>query len=93
MKLYETMAGFKILCNPRLVEGRMLRFPRSKKRRIRRKRAKRPGNMEWRPCASVMFDDVNKLVIGHPETILRLKAKIAESARVAGVSLPDSITV
>lgn len=92
MKLYEAMAGFRFFENPRLVEGRQLRFPRSKRRRIRRKWAKRPGNMEWRPCPGVMYDDVNKVVIGHPDTILRLKARIAESARNACVS-PNSLTV
>lgn len=74
------MSGFKFVENPRMVTGRMLRPPRSKKYRIRKKFANRPGNMVYTPAAGLFYMHAQRVVIGHPVTIAALKARIAESA-------------
>lgn len=74
------LSGFKFIENPRMVKGRMLRQPRSKKYRIRKKFANRPGNMAYSPAEGLFYMKAERIVIGHPAMIAALKAKIAASA-------------
>lgn len=74
------MSGFKFIENPRMVTGRPLRAPRSKKYRIRKKWANIPGNMVYTPVTGLFYLNAERIVIGHPVTIAALKARIAASA-------------
>ena len=70
------LAGFKVLTNPYMAttEYRQVRFPRSKKRRIRRKWAKQAKNFRTVDVANV-FAMGNTLVM-HPATLEKLKEKL-----------------
>ena len=81
MRLYQAMEGFNFISDVSLVLARQIRFPRSKRRRIRRKWARRRDNNEFTPSPSVFYCEAQKTVIAHPATIIALKAKIAESER------------
>ncbi len=83
MKLYEMFIGYTFLEDPRRLLARQIRFPRSKRRRIRAKWARRTENHAFRPSDDVTIAPKEKFVIAHPATLLTLKAKIAESERKA----------
>lgn len=78
MKLIEGLIGFKLVEDPRLVLARQIRFPRSKRRRIRRKWARRAANCEFKPDENCYLLPEKKTLIAHPSVIARLKAKLAE---------------
>lgn len=82
------LSGFTFIENPRMVKGRMLRQPRSKKYRIRKKFANRPGNMAYEPAEGLFYMKAERIVIGHPVKIAELKARLAESAARGRVSAP-----
>lgn len=77
-------AGLKIITQREPFEDRVQwRFPRSKKKRIRRKWAKKPGN--WR--ISVRYDAwrMGDTVVMHPEALKYLKQQVDK--------LNDALTV
>lgn len=78
--LARALEGFRFIGNARLVTGRLLRRPRSKKYRIRKKWAKRPGNMAYEPQAGLYYCAEERTVIGHPATLAALRERIARSA-------------
>lgn len=80
------LSGFSFLPNPRMVTGVLLRRPRSKRYRIRKKWAKRPGNMRHEPIPQLFYHQEAKVVIGHPDAIDALKRRIIESAE-AGIKV------
>lgn len=79
MKLYEAMMGFQLIPDPDLVLARQVRFPRSKRYRIRLKWSLRKENNVFSANPNLIYSAERKIVIGHPATILALRKKIAAS--------------
>ena len=79
------LKGFTFIANPRMVVGQMVRRPRSKRYRIRKKWANRPGNMRVEPMPGLFYMQGLRTVIGHPDSIAALKRKLAESEQ-AGIA-------
>lgn len=59
--------GIPVVLNPFLIEWKQYRFPRSKKKRIRAKWAKRQENYRMVPVYDVIWLSSGKLMM-HPET-------------------------
>lgn len=76
-KAVGTVAGMQIFVDPGMVK--QFRFPSSKKRRIRRKWSKRPGN--FRPCPD-MFVIRGQSVVGHPMYVGRLLEELRRRERL-----------
>jgi hypothetical protein len=57
------MQGFNIIINDRPIGQRQIRFPRTKKRRIRKKWAKRPQNNEPVFLEKPLIDHSHKTII------------------------------
>ena len=74
------MAGVRVLESEHLVIREQVRFPRSKRKRIRKKWAKRPENWAERPDPDIyrMADPITGRVqlVCHPETARRLREMI-----------------
>lgn len=66
----EQLGSIKVFCSPNIRQLRQFRFPRSKKKRIRRKWAKRPENSRFFPWVVKMGRDTYLM---HPEFYARLK--------------------
>jgi len=81
--LERALRGFAFVENPRMVRTRLARRPRSKKYRIRKKWAKRPGNLAHEPSTDLYYMAEKRVVIGHPAAIAALRARISESAAAA----------
>lgn len=64
-----------------------IRFPRSKKRRIRKKWFKNPCNVRIDPCPDVVIIAQTKTVIGHPVIIRELVRQLEDVC----VSVLDAI--
>ena len=63
--------GMPIVSNPRMADWKQYRFPRTKKRRTRKKWAKRPQNYRWSPWDRAY--EINGVLYMHPTMIHRLK--------------------
>lgn len=78
--------GIKIFESAALVITKLKRFPRTKKRRIIKKWMKRPCNVITFPDPSLYVINTtdtflgggDRVVIGHPETVAKVKAKLNE---------------
>lgn len=68
-----TAFGFKIITSEHAFKIVQWRFPRSRKRRIRDKWAKRPENSRREPCAFVISGDV----FAHPSIVTRIRQEIS----------------
>lgn len=79
VKLWQALEGFRLIPDERLVIARQIRFPRSKRRRIRRKWARRPANHLFSPSPFLTYDEAGKTVVGHPATLVILRHKIFAS--------------
>jgi hypothetical protein len=79
MKLWEALADFKLIPDTSLIEARQIRFPRSKRRRIRRKWSRRQENLIIRPSSMLLYDHSARTVVGHPAALVMLRAKICAS--------------
>lgn len=79
LRLYQAMEGFRFVEDPRMELAKQVRFPRSKKARIRRKWGKRRENNVFGAMTQLLYSAEQKVVVGHPDTLLALKAKIADS--------------
>lgn len=66
----DSFGGIRLYANQHLVERRQVRFPRSKKRRIRKKWAKRASNWAVRPDPSVYM--VGRDAFGHPAILAKI---------------------
>lgn len=70
----ESIYGLKVFCDDSLVDRVQVRFPKSKKRRIRRKWAKNPKYWVTRPKPDYYI--VGDMLFGHPEVIRKLMVEI-----------------
>ena len=66
--------GFQFVSEPLLVDRKQVRFPRSKKRRMRKKWAKDVKN--WRSEPSETFYRMGNVVYAHPAMIERLRREL-----------------
>ena len=64
-----TFYGIQFISEPSMVDRYQFRFPRSKKRRIRKKWAKRAKNFRSTPQPFVYWMKDQNLMIGHPSII------------------------
>lgn len=71
--------GFDIIESHAMVETYQYRFPRSKKKRIRKKWDKRPNNFKTRPRKD--FLQYGNHFICHPVMAAKLRAKINETSQ------------
>ena len=62
------LAGIRVIISPSAQERKQFRFPRTKKRRIQEKWAKREGNFKYWPMAFRLGD----VVVMHPAIKARL---------------------
>jgi len=69
----------KIIGDINCVVSNQVRFPKSKKRRIRKKWADRNCNGENTPIPDVYVMKKQGLIIGHPSTIAELTHKIRDA--------------
>lgn len=77
MRLYR----YELIVSNHILEATVqFRFPKSKKRRIRKKWAKRPENS--RPCDQLIVDKVNGIIYGSSENINKLKRQCEELSYV-----------
>jgi len=67
--------GYRVIACATLKE--QFRFPRSKKRRIRKKSAKREKN--WRPSTMIYMDHERKLILCHPSMLPKLRQAIEDT--------------
>ena len=86
--LYHTLKDCRLIGDESLVLARQVRFPRSKKRRIRRKWGLRRENNEFTPMPDVFYGAESKTVIAHPATIAELRRRIEASAKLVGATYP-----
>ena len=76
MSLIGTLTGLRVLESHHLTIREQVRFPRSKRRRIRKKWAKRPGNHASRPDPSIYKLGEGTLLM-HPATAATLLSKLS----------------
>lgn len=76
--MFALLAGYRLVDEPLMRKCRQIRFPRSKRRRIRRKWAKDMRNCEFRPDPCVRVWGDGKVVFGHPATMAELRRKYEE---------------
>ena len=69
-----SFSGPELFESPNLLE--QFRFPKSKKKRIRAKWAKRSCN--WRPSSKIISMDGGRKLICHPELIDKIRKQLAE---------------
>jgi len=84
--LYRAFSGFRLIDEERMLAGHQIRFPRSKRRRIQKKWRRRRENHVFYPDPGVLMDQENKVIIGHPVTMIQLRHKLMLSAAAAGVA-------
>ena len=70
----DVYGGFRIIESTRLVE--QFRFPRTKKRRIRKKWAKRSQN--YRPSRRCFVDERLRVIYAHPVFVAELRKQAAK---------------
>lgn len=75
-----TLCGFKIYAVQHMTLREQFRWPRSKKRRIRKKWARLDRNWRSRPDPNLIFDEVREALYGHPATIEALRHRLARDA-------------
>ena len=69
--------GMDIIENVYLMLRQQFRFPRSKKRRIRKKWTKREGNVRYQPDPNLYILDKQKVTVGHPATLAQLRREVS----------------
>lgn len=79
-----SLYGVRVLLDECLLDRRQLRFPRSKKKRMRRKWEKNKRNWGVVPSGDVLA--FNGAVLMHPATFRKLKAKIAKTNPIGTAS-------
>ena len=67
--------GLRVVTDIWMTEHKQVRFPRSKKRRIRKKWAKRPEN--WRSVPQDKAYQIGDTLVMHPAMLERLKKQLA----------------
>lgn len=87
--MMELLVGYKLLDDPTMTVCRQIRFPRSKRRRIRMKWAKRRENCEFKPDQNVLVCAEKKWMAAHPSLMgpLRLRFEVWQAAQ-----LPQPVT-
>lgn len=74
------LAGYQIIESVTLfVRREQYRFPRSKRRRIRRKWAKRASNWRLGADPSILVDPANGILYMHPQTAARLRSVVRQA--------------
>lgn len=74
--------GLQILESNHCADTRQFRFPRSKKKRIRKKWEKRPENYRRVPWKYAIHDTRSGLMVMHPLMAAELRRTIAERPEV-----------
>lgn len=77
--LIGSLTGFTLQPNDCLKKHRQVRFPKSKKKRMRKKWAKNPKNHDWTADEHVYIFGNN--IIAHPETLAKLSYLLQERQR------------
>ena len=72
----DQLGGLRLVSNPQMCDHKQVRFPRSKKRRIRRKWAKNQKN--WKDIPQSNYYICNGSIIAHPEIIEQLKEQLKD---------------
>lgn len=70
--------GVQIITSPRLVESRQFRFPRSKKKRIRKKWMRRSANFKNFPSRTIL--QIGGQWVMHPEILRQIKCKLNDDS-------------
>ena len=86
MKAIMTLEGYQFVPDPNMLLCRQVRFPRSKRRRIRRKWALRRENNEFAPAQHVQIDADKKLVFAHPDICRKLQGMLAAAISERGAA-------
>ena len=73
--LMPLLSGFRVYSSPHMADRKQVRFPRTKKRRIRKKWAKRPENYRTIPWDKVYR--MGDAIYAHPAMIEKLKRQLA----------------
>jgi len=68
--------GMPVIINEHLVNWKQIRFPKSKKKRIRKKWEKQHKNWQATPEPDVFIDKVNQVVYAHPITAEKLRHQL-----------------
>ena len=71
------LIGFRIITEEYMADRKQVKFPRSKKRRIRKKWAKNPANYEWIPWDRVY--QMGGTLVMHPMMLVKLKKVLNEN--------------
>ncbi len=77
----DTLMGYRLLSSPALTVRTQVRFPRSKRKRIRKKWAKRSRNWTVRPREDFFIIAESRTILGHPQAISRLRQQFLREAR------------
>ena len=77
----EMIGGFRILENIHSTVRQQFRFPRSKRRRICDKWAKRECNFRHLPNPNVCVMQQQGMMVGHPATIAKLRRELNTAER------------
>lgn len=70
-------SGFSIYINDRPIGRKQIRFPKSKKRRIRKKWTKQPKNFKNVFQGQLLVDHVNRRIIGTSRMIDEMRQALA----------------
>lgn len=82
--------GYTIVTSDVFTERRQFRFPRTKKRRIRAKWAKRPENWKTVPSPTLYFDEKRSALHCHPETWAKMEKAIERLRSFSPTQMVDS---
>lgn len=69
------LSGVRVYSSPHMADRKQVRFPRTKKRRIRKKWAKRPENYKTIPWDKVY--QMGDAIYAHPAMIEKLKRQMS----------------
>lgn len=75
------LMGMRLITAPSMGETRQYRFPRSKKKRIRKKWAKRRQNYRFEPSTQLLINHEKREIYGHPTVIEKLIQAMKERDR------------
>lgn len=71
------MNGFQLIETLHLIDRRQVRFPKSRKRRIRKKWRQRESSWRSVPRMELLVDEARRVIYGHPLALERLRIEAA----------------
>jgi len=73
--------GYQLVKNVNLIEKKLSKMCRSKKKRVKKKWLKNSKNYSYFPEKNLFIDDINKTINGHPITIDQFIKTIKEKQK------------